>query len=212
MPSYSEILRLAVPPSNVGWPQRIGRLAVAWFCVALGIALMIRSDVGVAPIDSLITGLSDTTGIDFGIMFILVSITFFTLGGLLGSFPGVASVTGSLFIGPGIDRFLSLIDETTSLPLRSLFFAVGLLLVGFGVCCAISTDLGAGPSEVVMLGLHKKGMPLVAARWLVDAFHLTGALIFSGPLGVGTILFLILMGPLIKQGLKLLKYTPAVTP
>jgi uncharacterized protein len=85
-------------------------------------------------------------------------------------------------------------------------------LVAFGVCCAISTDLGAGPSEVVMLGLHKKGVPLVAARWLIDAFHLTGAVIFGGPLGVGTILFLVLMGPLLKQGLKLLKYTPLKAP
>jgi uncharacterized membrane protein YczE len=59
-----------------------------------------------------------------------------------------------------------------------------------------------------MLGLHRKGLSLVVSRWLVDGFQMGLGFALGGPLGIGTVIFLLTMAPLIKVGLRLLRYTP----
>ncbi len=206
LPSRSQRLLDLVPPSPLSWPERLLRLAGAYLFVSTGIGLMIRARFGVAPTDTLIKGFADTVNINFGIAFIGISAVFYLIGWAMGSPPGPGSVVGSLLIGNAIDVMLSFVDEPTSLAVRIGFFAVGLVGVAIGICLAISTNLGAGPSEVVMLGLHRKGLPLVAARWIVDAVQMGLGFLLAGPLGIGTAIFLVVMGPMIKVGLRWLKY------
>jgi uncharacterized membrane protein YczE len=182
---------------------------MAWVTISIGIALLLRADYGVAPIDAFIKGLSDQIGMAFGLVFIGVSAAFYAIGWLLGSRLGVGSLTGSVFIGPGIDLVMDLIGEQTSVAARIGMYVVGMVVIAFGICLAISTDLGPGPSEVLMLGVHRKGIPLVASRWIVDGSHFALALLFRGPIGVGTVLFLICMGPMVRLGLGWLKYQPS---
>ncbi len=202
--------RRLVPSSSLSWPWRLLRLAGAYTCVSSGIALMIRSKFGVAPIDSLIKGLSDRIGVSFGIAFIGVSILFFAIGWMLNSPPGPGSLLGSFVIGPAIDALLNVVNEPTNTIVRLLYLVVGIVVVAVGVSLAISTDLGAGPNEVIMLGVHSKGVPLVAARWVIDGIQLLVSFLLGGPLGLGTVLFLIGMSPLIKWCLRVLRYSPAV--
>ena len=85
----------------------------------------------------------------------------------------------------------------------------GILVLAVGICLVITTDLGAGPTEVVMLGLIKHHVPVVPARWLSDGVPMLVGLALGGDLGVGTVVFLIAMGPLVKFGLRRLHYVPA---
>jgi uncharacterized membrane protein YczE len=203
-------LLLLVPPSVLSWRVRLVRLAAAFLCVAMGIGLMIRARFGVAPTDTLNKGFADSTHIRFGLAFIVVSAGLYVIGWALGSPPGPGSVVGSLIIGNVIDVMLRVVDEPEALLLRIAFFAAGMILVAAGICLAISTNLGAGPSEVVMLGLHRKGLSLVVSRWLVDAFQMGIGFALGGPLGIGTAIFLVAMAPMIKVGLRWLRYSPPV--
>jgi uncharacterized membrane protein YczE len=115
---------------------------------------------------------------------------------------------GSLLIGNAIDVMLRTVDEGQPLRLRIPFFSVGLIAVAIGICLAISTNLGPGPSEVVMLGLHRKGVPLIASRWIVDGVQMALGFLLGGPLGIGTAIFLLTMAPMIKVGLRWLRYSP----
>ena len=103
---------------------------------------------------------------------------------------------------------LRFVDEPESLAVRILFYAVGIIFVAIGICLAISTDLGPGPSEVVMLGLHRHGVSLVASRWIVDGVQMGLGFLLGGPLGIGTAIFLVVMAPMIKVGLRWLRYSP----
>lgn len=205
-PSFASKIASQVPESPLTWPIRIGRLLGAWLCVATGIAFMIQAGLGTAPIDSLIKGLSDTTGWNFGVVFIGVSVAFYAIGWALGSPPGPASLAGSFVIGPGIDLMLGVVSKPSALAVRIALFVLGLLLVALGICLVITTNLGPGPSEVLMLGLHRKGIPLVASRWVIDATHLAIGFAFGGPIGIGTGVFLVAMGPMIKYGLGRLNF------
>jgi uncharacterized membrane protein YczE len=199
-----------IPYSPLSWPLRIGRLAIAWLFISVGIAFMIRGKLGVAPIDSLIKGLSDRTGINFGLVFIGVSAVFYAIGWCLRSPPGPGSVIGSFVIGPTVSVTLGLIPHDSSLTARIVFFGIGLGFVAAGICFAISTNLGPGPSEVLMLGMRRIGVPLVASRWLVDGIHLMLGWLLGGPLGIGTAIFLVTMGPMVTVGLRWLNYSPDI--
>jgi uncharacterized membrane protein YczE len=198
-----------VATSTLRWPVRLARVAVAWATISVGIAFMIQAKLGVAPIDSLIKGLSDRTQWNFGVVFIGVSVTFYALGWALGSPPGPASVVGSFVIGPAINAVVQRLDIPSALSIRFGYYVVGVTLVAIGICLIVTTNLGPGPSEVLMLGLHRKGISLVASRWIVDAAHIALGFSLGGPIGIGTAIFLVAMGPMIKFGLRYLRYVPS---
>jgi uncharacterized membrane protein YczE len=60
-----------------------------------------------------------------------------------------------------------------------------------------------------MLGLVRRGMPIVPARWISDGTPVVVGAALGGQLGVGTLVFAVAMGPLVKVGLRRLGYTPA---
>jgi uncharacterized membrane protein YczE len=199
----------SVGTSPLRWPVRLARVAGAWATISVGIAFMIQAKLGVAPIDSLIKGLADRTQWNFGFVFIGVSVTFYALGWALGSPPGPASVAGSFVIGPAINAVVHILKTPSALSIRFGYYGIGLILVAIGICLIITTNLGPGPSEVLMLGLHRKGMSLVASRWIVDATHLALGFALGGPIGIGTAIFLVAMGPMITFGLRQLRFVPS---
>jgi uncharacterized membrane protein YczE len=208
--SLPKRLLLLLPSSTLAWKVRLLRLGGAFMFVAAGIALMLRARLGVAPTDTLNKGFSDKTNLNFGLAFICVSAVLYVIGWALGSPPGPGSIVGSLVIGNAIAMMMRFIDEPSSIVIRSLFYVVGMVFVAAGICLAISTNLGSGPSEVVMLGLHRHGVPLVASRWIVDGAQMGLGFLLGGPLGIGTVIFLVVMAPMIKVGLRWLRYSPMV--
>lgn len=195
-------------PSPLSWRVRVGRVLVSWVLIAIGVPLLLRSSLGVAPFDVFNSGVAETTGWSFGTCFVVDALGMFVLGALLGAPPGPASVGGNFAIGPMIDVVLRILPEDQPLPVRIGFLVGGLLVVALGICLVISTDLGAGPTEVVMLGLVRHRVGVVPARWLSDGIPMLVGIVLGGALGIGTLAFLVLMGPMVQFGLRRLGYQP----
>lgn len=187
---------------------RLMRLGLSWFAVALGVPLLIRADLGVSPFDVLNTGVSELTGLSFGLSFVVDSLAFFLVGRLLGARLGWASITGTIAIGPLIDLVLTAVPETDTLAIRVLLMLVGIAVIAVAICLVVTTELGAGPTEVLMLGLVHRGMRLIPARWLSDGLPVVVGAVLGGSVGVGTVVFVLTMGPLVTFGLRRLHYTP----
>ena len=117
-------------------------------------------------------------------------------------------MVGNFAIGPMIDLVLDRLPEQETLAVRVPLLVVGLLVLAVAICLVISTDLGAGPTEVVMLGLVRHRMPVVPARWLSDGIPMLVGVALGGALGIGTIAFLALMAPMVQYGLRRLGYVP----
>jgi uncharacterized membrane protein YczE len=188
--------------------NRLGRIAVAWPLVGLGIALLLDAELGVAPFDVENTGIADTFGWPFGVVYVTASVVFFVIGAALGGKVGVASVVGSFAIGPMIGPLRTIVPDTEALLPRTALMLAGTLVITVAVCLVISTELGAGPSEVFMLGLIHRGVPVVAARWTADGVPLLVGGLLGGDVGAGTVLMAFALGPMIKVGLRLLRYDP----
>ncbi|MEQ1873386.1 MAG: hypothetical protein ABL953_06630 [Ilumatobacteraceae bacterium] len=185
---------------------RLLRLLASWLLVAIGVPMLIEAELGVAPFDVFNTGMGHATGWSLGICFIVDAMIFFAIGTALGVRPGWGSVVGTTVIGPVVNVVLSIIPEQHRLIPRLALLIGGTLILAVAICLVVTTELGAGPTEVVMLGLIHRGMGIVPARWIADGTPLVVGTLLGGAIGPGTLLFALTMGPMVKFGLRRLKY------
>jgi len=177
--------------------------------VGLGVPLLIRAELGVAPFDVLNTGAAHVTGWSLGVMFVLDACVFYLAGWLLGAKLGWACIAGTVVIGPMVNVWLGVLPVQHAMVPRLGMFVAGLVIIAVTICLVISTELGAGPSEVFMLGLVRRGLGVVPARWISDGLPLVIGALIGGAIGPGTLVFALTMGPMVKYGLGRLHYQPA---
>jgi uncharacterized membrane protein YczE len=194
--------------SGLSTKTRLGRFLASSVLVAIGVALVIRAEVGVAPYDVLTTGLAEALGIRISVSFLVTAATVYAIGMALGGRAGWASVVGTFAITPLLDLTLDLTPSPDALAARIPMFVAGVLILVVAVSLVVSTELGPGPSEVFMLGIIARGVPVAAARWVVDALVIAVGAALGGDLGVGTIVFAFAFGPLLAVGFRVLRYQP----
>jgi len=170
--------------------------------------MLIRAELGVAPFDVFNTGVSHATGWSLGVCFVVDAMIFFALGSLLGVRPGWGSIVGTTAIGPMVNVVLAITPKQHAMVPRLALLIGGTLILAVAICLVVSTELGAGPTEVVMLGLMHRGMGIVPARWISDGTPLVVGTLLGGAIGPGTLLFALSMGPMVKFGLRRLHYEP----
>ena len=73
----------------------------------------------------------------------------------------------------------------------------------------IGVDAGAGPRDSMMLAIHRTtGLSVRVARGVLELVVVTIGWLLGGPLGVGTLVFAILIGPSVQWAFKLLNVKP----
>ena len=185
------------------------RLVASWIGVGLGVPLLIRAELGVAPFDVLNTGVAHALGLSLGLVFIIDAGVFYLAGWLLGAKLGWACIGGTVVIGPMVNVWLAVLPVQHAMLPRLGLFITGVAIIAVAICLVITTELGPGPSEVFMLGLVLRGMGIVPARWISDGLPLLIGALIGGAIGPGTLLFAVTMGPMVKYGLGRLHYRPA---
>ena len=185
---------------------------VSWAAVGVGVSMLIRAQLGVSPFDVLNTGVSHVTGWSLGAAFVVNSVALFALGWALGGKLGPACLPGSVAIGVLVNLGLRVLGEQHRLAIRIPLLVGGLVIIAIAISLVVSTELGPGPTEVVMLGLIARGMPIVPARWICDGLPVLVGIALGGSFGVGTIVFVVVMGPMVKYGLRWLGFTPRTAP
>jgi len=79
------------------------------------------------------------------------------------------------------------------------------LITAIGSGLYIGAGLGAGPRDGLMMGLGLKGYKISRARTFIEVTMLILGWLLGGQVGVGTVLFAVLIGPLVARFLPLLK-------
>ena len=171
--------------------------AVAIWSVGTGVGLMVEARLGTAPNDVLNTGLGSTLGIGVGTAAWLTGVVAMALAWALGRRPRVATVLGSVVVGLSINATIAVLPTPHGLPVRMLFLALGLVVVWGAITGVVSADVGAGPLELVMLGVMDRGVGIRVARWAEEGTLLVLGLLLGGSAGVGTALFAFGTGPVL---------------
>lgn len=164
-----------------------------------GVALMVRSELGLGPWDVLHQGIARHTGLQIGTVTILTGIVV-----LLGWIPlrqrlGIGTLLNILCIGLATNATLAVLESPVGLALRLVWLVAGILLIGLGSGMYLSSHFGAGPRDGLMMGLHKRtGLSVSAIRTALELTVLLVGWLLGGTVGLGTLLFAFGIGPVVQ--------------
>jgi uncharacterized membrane protein YczE len=192
--------------------RRLPRCLVGLACFGVGITLFVRSDLGTPPWDVLHGGLADLTGLDFGLIINLVGLAVLPMWIPLKERIGLGTVLNTLEIGLVVDLVKPMIGKQAALPMQLGFVIAGTVIIALGSGLYIGSGLGAGPRDGIMMGLRRLGLSVRAARTLVELTTVALGFLLGGTVGVGTVVFLVAIGPLVQFFLGRLSLPPLTPP
>ncbi len=196
---------------------RVPQLFLGLFLAATGIVLTFQSDLGVSPWDVLHGGLAESTGRSLGTVVQLVGAVVLALSLFLGVRPGFGTVANMLLIGVFenvlLDAGFAGAAKTAPLAVRVLVLVTGIALIGLSAALYIGAHYGAGPRDGLMVALHTRaGWSIGLARTLVEVSALVAGLLMGGPVGIGTALYTVGIGPATQVSFRILRMTPSRRP
>ncbi len=181
-------------------------LLIGLFCYGFSLAMMIRATLGVSPWDVLGQGASLRTGVPFGVMTIIIGAVVLLLWIPLRQRPGIGTLLNVLLVGPSAEVGLAVLAEPSALWARILLFTGGLVLLAVASGLYIGARLGPGPRDGLMTGVNSRfGTPIWLVRTAIEGTVLLLGWLLGGTVGVGTVAFALLIGPLINITLPLFR-------
>jgi uncharacterized membrane protein YczE len=193
--------------------RRITQLLGGLFLYGFGIALMVRGAIGVAPWDVLTQGIALQTGWSFGLITNVVGVLVLLLWIPIRQKPGIGTVLNVLLVGPSAQVGLWVIPEIDDLFSRVVLFAGGLAMVAIATGLYIGARFGPGPRDGLMTGIHRRwGWKIWIVRTTIEVTVLTIGWLLGGNVGIGTLAFALLIGPMVNVTLPLLRVPEARRP
>ena len=177
--------------------RRLVQLFVGLFLYGIGIALIVRGELGVAPWDVLTQGIAKQTGLQFGLITVLMSGVVLLLWIPIRQKPGFGTIMNALLVGPAADVGLWLIPPGLDLWVRVLLLPAGILVLAIATGLYIGAHFGPGPRDGLMTGLHRvTGWRIWIVRTGIELVVLAAGWLLGGNVGIGTVAFALLIGPL----------------
>lgn len=178
---------------------RLVQLMLGLCLFGLGAALMVRANLGLDPWNVFHQGVAGLTPLSLGTITILSGVVVMVLWIPLRQRPGFGTIANIFVIGLSMDLFLALIPEAQSLIGRGGFMVSGLLLTGLGSAAYIGAGMGTGPRDGLMIGLNRRfGWSIRVSRMLVELVVLAAGWMLGGVVGIGTVAFAVLIGPIVQ--------------
>lgn len=193
--------------ASIDFPQPfvLVRLIVGLYLFGLGIAFQIRATLGLAPWDVFGQGLANITGLSFGLATVLASALILLLWIPLKQKPGLGTVFNALLIGPFVDLSLRWVPSASDWGIVGQigWYVLGMAIIALGTGIYIGARLGPGPRDGLMTGSVKKfGKPVWIVRTVLEGGATLIGLALGGPVGLGTLLFVIGIGPMVQVSMR----------
>ncbi len=181
--------------------------------LAIGVLFFVESGFGTDPISLFVQGLMNVFPFSFGTLTLLNNVTFLVLACLLArKNVFVGTFLGSFTLGPMLSflepYFDMIFPGEYSFGIRVLFLIAGIIIESVGIGLAIGVRFGLGSTDALIFGISDfTRIPYKYIKITSDfTFSMVGALL-GGVLGVGTIISVFMLGPLITFFVKLYNRT-----
>jgi uncharacterized membrane protein YczE len=183
--------------------RRLPGLIIGLVLFGMGIAMMVQADLGLGPWEAFHQGISRQTGIAIGTVSILVGVPILAAWWPLGERPGPGTLLNIVLIGLVTNLGLMLIPQMVELPYQLILMAAGVVTIGIATGIYLAADLGAGPRDGLMTGLHRRtGWSIARARTAIEVAVLVAGFLMGGTIGLGTIVFAFGIGPIVQASLR----------
>jgi uncharacterized membrane protein YczE len=183
--------------------KRVLFYLVGLLILSMGVTFTIQSDLGAGPWDALNVGLSSTFGLTVGSWVIIVGLILILLNAfLLGAKPDVFAVFTIVIVGGLIDFWMIYVFNMlhpSSLLFKLLVLIIGLIFLSLGIAIYLQAKYPLIPIDRFMLSIqYRLKVNLMVAKTIGELTALILALLFHGPIGIGTILIALSVGPLVQ--------------
>ncbi|OGO56432.1 MAG: hypothetical protein A2V85_03455 [Chloroflexi bacterium RBG_16_72_14] len=182
---------------------RIPGLLVGLVTFGIGIALMAESELGLGPWEVFHQGVGRLTGLQLGTVSILVGIPILAAWWPLGERPGVGTVLNIALIGLATNLALEALPTADGTAPQVAMMLAGVVTIAIGSGLYLAADLGPGPRDGLMTGLHLRfGWSIRRARTAIELSVLLAGFLAGGTIGLGTVVFALGIGPLVQVALR----------
>ena len=194
----TQALTLRTPAADRRLPRRLGQLYAGLVLYGFSMALLVRARLGVMPWDVLHQGLGRSVGWSLGTVSVIVGALVLLLWIPLRERPGLGTVSNVFVIGVSVDLSLWLLPAVDDPLLRGAFVVAGIVLNAVATAAYIGVRMGPGPRDGLMTGLvRRSGRSVRLVRTSIEAVVVLTGWLLGGTLGVATVLYALLIGPLV---------------
>ena len=185
-------------------PATLLTLAAGLVVFGAGEALIVRAELGSSPWTALAQGVGEQTGISVGAATIALSVLVLLAWFPLQQRPGTGTIANAIVVGLAIDATLLVVGAPSAAAARIAFVFGGIALVAIGSALYLGVRLGPGPRDGLMTGLRRlTGRSVRSIRFAIEGSALAGGWLLGGTVGIGSLLFALLIGPAVQFTLRL---------
>jgi uncharacterized membrane protein YczE len=190
---------------------RLPGLLAGLLLFGASIAVMAQAGLGLGPWEAFHQGISRQTGLALGTVSILVGIPVLALWWPIGVRPGLGTLLNLMLVGTATNLALPLLPAPSALLVRVAMMLAGVIGIGIASGIYLAADLGAGPRDGLMTGLHHRfGWPIFAVRTGLEVSVLIAGWLLGGTVGLGTLVFAFGIGPIVQWALGIFDRSGAV--
>ncbi len=201
-------------------PLRLGQLLVGLWLYGTASAMFVRATLGLDPWDVFHYGVMQHVHLSLGTIVMVVGALVLLLWIPLRQWPGLGTILNSIVIGVAVDVTLSVLGAPHGGLQRWALLLGGIVVNGIGGAMYIGAQFGPGPRDGLMTGIARRtGHSIRLVRTSLEVAVLLVGWLLGGVVGLGTVVYALLIGPSIQLFLPILTVrleppvarTPAVT-
>lgn len=187
------------------WAVSLPGMALLLCGVTLIIAAGVEVPFGAGSWQALETGIVATFDVPFSTVVVVESLLVLVLSWrLLHVRPGPGTLLLAVLGGPVIEALLATVPTPGTWAAAAATFVGGAALTAVGLGLYIGADVGASAQDMLFVGLYRR-LPVSpgVARLALDLVLGLAGLALGGQVGVGTLLVLVVVPPIVERSLPL---------
>lgn len=173
-----------------------------------GIAFEAKSKFGLDALSLFNEGMGKLLGVPLGTASQLIVVTIIVILFFIDrERVGIGSIVNGVLVGASANFFMPLVNQLNEgLFLRGLALLIGILLVSTGIGIYVSAGLGEGGVDAwMMFAADKLKKEVRFVRIAMDSFLVVVGTLLGGSIGFGTLIAILLYGPIIQLTLNAMK-------
>jgi hypothetical protein len=149
-------------------------------------------------------GLAERAGVSIGTALLATSVAILLAWIPLRERPGIGTLANAVVIAVALDVMRRVLPSPDAMALEVLQALAGVAVVGLGSGLYLTCNLGPGPRDGLMTSLHRVlDQPVARVRLAIEVTVSAVGWALGGTVGLGTVLFALLIGHAVSLGLAL---------
>ncbi|MBR2540259.1 MAG: hypothetical protein IKE85_05455 [Mogibacterium sp.] len=188
----------------------IGGLALFAVGTVFGV---LAGSAGTNGWNTMALGLSNTTGMSFGTAVFCISAGILIIDFIGKGKLGIGTFLNAFLIAWLSDVFLkvmSFVPEPPNVAVGVLYTLFGQMIIAFSTVIYMSTALGAGPRDTLMVITSKAlpRLPIGVVKFILEIGALIAGVLMGAPFGIGTVLVITLQASFFQFACQVTRFVP----